>query len=480
MAGIVGYGAYVPMQRLDRQAIAAAHRWVAPALGGLAKGTRAIANWDEDALTMAVEAARGCIAEGDPAPEAIHLGSTSLPFVDRQNAGIVKEALALPDAMLTADLTGSQRAGVTALLTGLRSIGDRPILCIGSERQRPQPGSEMEIMAADGAAALLLGREGAIAELVDSHVLSTDFVDHFQAAGASFAYGWESRWVRDEGYDKIVPNAVAPLLERNGLSGADIAHFAFGSPARGIAARLARKLGLADGAVDERLSALIGHAGSAQPLLALVHALEKARPGEWVLLASFGQGCDAALFRVTEAITGYRSRRPLSAALERKRSTSDYLRYLALADLLPLDRGMRAEQDQKTPLTALYRERKAVLGLIGGRSPATGAVQYPRSDIGLDDNPAQPTAMEDYRLADRAAHVLTFTADRLAYAPAPPYFYGMIAFEGGGRMAVDFTDCAEGELAVGTSVTMMFRIKAQDELRNFTRYFWKAVPASGA
>lgn len=59
--GILAYGCYVPRRRLQRAAIHAANKWFAPSLGGLAKGERAIANWDEDAITMAVEAARDCL-----------------------------------------------------------------------------------------------------------------------------------------------------------------------------------------------------------------------------------------------------------------------------------------------------------------------------------------------------------------------------------------------------------------------------------
>ena len=59
--GIHAYGGYVPQLRLERSAIAGAHAWFNPALKGLGKGQRAMANWDEDSVTMALEAARDCL-----------------------------------------------------------------------------------------------------------------------------------------------------------------------------------------------------------------------------------------------------------------------------------------------------------------------------------------------------------------------------------------------------------------------------------
>ncbi len=61
-SGITGFGGYVPRLRMERSAIAAAHKWMAPSLRSLGKGRRAFCSWDEDSVTMAVEAARDLAA----------------------------------------------------------------------------------------------------------------------------------------------------------------------------------------------------------------------------------------------------------------------------------------------------------------------------------------------------------------------------------------------------------------------------------
>src|ERR1700679_1922811 len=120
MTGITAYGAYIPRLRLQRKAMAEANAWFAPNLMGAAKGERAMANWDEDAVTMAVEAGRDCLPAADPIKDrafvdAIYFASTTMPFADRQNAGIVAGALNLSEGVSSLDITSSQRAGTSAL-----------------------------------------------------------------------------------------------------------------------------------------------------------------------------------------------------------------------------------------------------------------------------------------------------------------------------------------------------------------------------
>src|SRR5574340_541291 len=112
MRGIVSYGAYIPRLRLDRQSIYRLVSWLAPGLGGLAKGERSMANFDEDSVTMAVAAARDCLIGMDKSRiGTTYLASTTLPFADRLNAGILATALNLRSDIRTADFTGTLKAG---------------------------------------------------------------------------------------------------------------------------------------------------------------------------------------------------------------------------------------------------------------------------------------------------------------------------------------------------------------------------------
>jgi uncharacterized OB-fold protein len=209
----------------------------------------------------------------------------------------------------------------------------------------------------------------------------------------------------------------------------------------------------------------------------LAHALESAAPGERVLVAAFGSGCEAILFERTHAPLASGPRLGVSGWLSRRKAEPNYMKYLVFNGLIEIERGMRAELDQKQPLTALWRQRRTVLGLVGGRCRKTGTVQFPKSDISVNPNDRSVGTQEDYPLADRPARILTHTADRLTYTPDPPAYYGMVEFEEGGRMNAEFCDVEPEDVEVGRPMRMMFRVKAVDESRGFRKYFWKAAPA---
>lgn len=480
MAGILAFGGYVPRLRLQRAAIYAAHSWFAPGLRALARGERAIANWDEDAVTMAVEAARDCLCGRERTDiETIALASTSLPYLERQNSGIVKEALNLDDEVSTIDLGGSLKAGAGGLLQACRSAGSTTTLMIASEKREARPASEDELLNGDAAAAFLVGPGDGIARFVAGFSVSSDFVDHYRSQGEQFSSGWEARWVRDEGFAKLGAKAVAGLLERAGLAPGDIDHFIVGIPGAGIAAALAKKAGIATETVVDTLSSDLGSPGCAHSLVMLARCLEDAQPGQKLLVVGYGQGAEAILFETTAAITEARESLGISGWLARRAPEENYFKYLSLAGHLKLELGKRAEFEAKPVLTALYRNRKAVLGLVGGRCSVTGTVQFPPSDISVNPNQATVGTQEDYPLAEKAAKILTYTADTLTFTPDPPNYYGMIDFEGGGRMLAEFTDVDPDNVYVGAPMRMMFRIKGRDDRSGFTKYFWKAVPAAG-
>jgi hydroxymethylglutaryl-CoA synthase len=477
--GILSYGAYIPRKRLQRAAIHATNKWFAGGLAGLAKGEKAIANWDEDAITMAVEAARDALTGVDRATVAtISLASTTLPFIDRLNSGVVKEALTLSDGTAALDLSGSQRAATSGLIQALAAAkgGAAPHLALASELRLSSPASENEMVQGDAAAGVLIGSGETIATFLGSHSTTIDFVDHYRSAGMAFDYGWESRWIRDEGYTGLTVSALTGAFAALEIDPAGIDRFIFPVTLKGVAEGIAKKAGIKAEAVVDRLAASVGDSGVAHPFLLLAAALEEAQAGETILLVGFGQGVDVLLFQATGKAASLPTRRGVKGSLARGAKDENYARWLFHRGNLKLERGMRAEIDEKQPGTTLWRNRKAVLGLVGGRCTKTGTVQFPKSDISVNPNDRAAHTQEDYPLAEKTARIVTYTADSLTYSPAPPSYYGMIDFDGGGRMMAEITDCAAEDVEVGRELAMMFRIKAVDERRDFTKYFWKAVP----
>jgi 3-hydroxy-3-methylglutaryl CoA synthase len=478
--GLLAFGAYVPRLRLSRKAVAEANAWFNPALKGLAKGERSMCNWDEDSVTMAVEAARDCLIGQDrDAIKAVSLASTTLPFEDRLNAGIVSEALNLKPDIAAQDLTASQRAATSGLIAALQMArgGGGPVLVVASEKRRTKAAGPLELQTGDGAAAMLVGSGPVVARLLASATRTVDFVDHYRGEGFEFDYTWEERWIRDEGYNKIVPAALADLFGKTEIKPADIAHFAMPCVLPRVAAGIAKKAGMPETAVRDNLQAVCGETGAAHPLVMLADALERAKAGEKILVVGFGQGCDALLFEATENLAKLAPRPGVKGHLARRKEETNYSKFLAFNDLVAIERGMRADVDKQTPLSSLYRNRRMLTGFIGGQCRKCGTLQFPKSKVCVNPNCNAFHSQDDHPFADTAAKVQSYTADRLTYSPDPPHYYGMINFEQGGRVMIDFTDCDRESVEVAAPMRMMFRIKEYDPQRGFTRYFWKAAPA---
>jgi len=482
MVGITAYGAYVPRRRLNRMAVLTSMGWFAPGLMMAAAGERSFCNWDEDTMTLAVAAARDCLTGvARNTVDAAYLASTSLPFKDRQNCGILAAACNLPeDGLVTADMTASAKSGTTALLTAIDAVkggGKKNILVTASDARPTKAAWFFNLWYGDGAASLLLGKDKVIAEFLGSHTISCDFVPSYRGADAKFDYGWEERWIRDEGFTKILPAAIKGLLEKTGTSMADVAKIIY--PCH-LSSRIHREIGKLVGAGPDKLvspmSEVMGDIGSAQPLAMLVTALEQAKPGDKIVVASFGQGSDALLFQVTDAIQDLPARRGMKGSLAHRKEEDNYSKMLKWRDLMTVDMGIRAEAKLQTALSALWRDRKLILGMMGGKCKACGTPQFPKMRMCVNPNCHKVDTQEDFEFAHQSAIVKSFTGDMLAVSVEPPAIYGLVQFDCGGRTMADFTDCELSEVKVGMPVRMSFRVKYYDADRDFHGYFWKAIP----
>lgn len=487
MIGIVGYGAYVPRLRLKRSAVVEANAWYAPGLAAKGRGTRALANWDEDSLTMAVAAARDLLGPADDRSRVRHvlLASTTLPFADRLNAGVVCEALTLAEDVQASDLGGSQRVALSAVAQALAQVkatdAENPdrgacALVLAADNRQTRPASAQELDYGDGAAALMLGAEGVIAEFLGAGAVTVDFVDHYRASGEDIDYHWEERWVRDEGIGKLLPRAIHAALQQAGVAAAQIDHFIFPSSFAKMDQQLAKACGVRADAVADAMTDRIGDTGAPHALLMLAQVLQGAQPGQHVLVSQFGSGAQAMVFRVTEAIAQFRPTVGVTGWLARGADEANYTKFLSFKQQIRLERGMRGEQDRKTALSTAYRHKAAILGLVAGRCSVTGKVHYPPSRISYDQGKPLQDTQVPHKLADRQGTVLSWSAESLSFHRAPPHHYGQVDFDGGGRILMEFTDVSKGDIASGTRVEMHFRIKDLDELRGYTRYFWKATP----
>ncbi len=481
MIGILSYGVYIPRYRLSRERIYASMGWFSPATRGYARGEKAVANYDEDALSMGVEATRVCLETSKREEvSGLYFASTSLPYLERQNSTIMASALNLPEHVETADMTGSLRAGTSALLAAFNAVVSGrydKALAVASDCRLSRVASAQEHLFGDGAAAFLVGKGDLLATFQGSYTVSCDFVDYRKATKDDFSRSWEERWIRDIGYGKLIQDALGGLLKEQKLSADALARVVFPCPYPAVRKRIATSLGIDPSRVQENVHQSVGDAGVATPLLMLASALEESKPGDFIAVASYGNGAHALLLRVEEGVETY-PKGVWKKALSR-RAEMPYEKYLAFKEMVPLEVGIRGEEVAPTALSVLWRERKTVLSLVGSRCKRCGTPVYPQQRVCVNPECKAIDEMEEYLFAHRPGKLFTFTADNLAFSMDPPALYGVVDFEGGGRYWFDLADCTLDELKVGMEVKMSFRRKYVDKSRSVFGYFWKAVPVLG-
>jgi 3-hydroxy-3-methylglutaryl CoA synthase len=451
--GVLGWGVHVPRHRLDRAGIAP----VAGAGGGT--GTRAVASHDEDATTMGVAAARAALSGRDAAVRALWFATATPPYLDRTNATAIHAALRLDRTVAAYDALGSVRSGLGALRAALEGPGDA--LVVTSDVRVGLPGGPDEAAGGDAAAALLIGGDGAggrvLAEVLAHESVSEEFVDRWRTPGALAAKLWEERF----GETRYTPIGLEAL--KLGLAAADLGPEQIDQLAvaglhdRSVAA-VTRRSGVPAERVVDRMAAVLGNPGTAQPALLLAAALERARPGQHVVLLSLADGADVLVLRATDAIADHRPARPVAAQVAQGAPVA-YGRYLAWRGLLAVEPPRRPEP-ARVSAPAASRNAQWKFAFTAGGEP------------GEPHLPPAPTDTVATPMADALGTIVTFTVDRLSYSQNPPVVFAVVDFDGGGRLPVELTDVTADEVAIGRRVEMSFRrLSTADGIHN---YFWKA------
>src|SRR5215510_13693243 len=205
MLGVVGFGSYVPSYRLPREVIG--KEWGIASAGG----EKAVANHDEDSLTLAVNAAINCFPDTAPVQlDALFFASTTPPYREKQSAATVAAVLDTGSQLRTADFTDTLRAGTSALLAAadaVRAGGRRALVCAADCRMA-EPDSSQEQNYGDAGAALLLGTEQVIAELLGSYSLSEEFLGTWRTKQQEYSRQFPGAFETKFGYTRFMTAVI--------------------------------------------------------------------------------------------------------------------------------------------------------------------------------------------------------------------------------------------------------------------------------
>lgn len=469
MIGIKSFGAYIPVYRLSASELARA--W--GGRGG--RGEIAVANYDEDSITMAVEAAIDCLNGMDLAiPDGLYFASTTPPYDEKLSASIVAAATDLRDELFTLDIGNSLRSGtgaVKAACDAVKGGSAKNVLVTAADCRLAPPASEFESVFGDGAAAFLISDEDVAVAIEDSYSISSDFVDVWKRAEDPYIRTWEDRFILEHGYREKLGTAISALLKKTGLSAKDFAKVVYYAPDARSHQRMVKQLKLAPEQVQSPLFDALGNTGAAFAPMMLVAALEEAKPGDRILWANYGDGADAFVLQVTDEIEKVRGRRGIKRHLESKMQIPNYEKYIRFRNLMQGEADRRPQYISSLPM--IWRDRKQVLPLHGGRCRNCGNIQFPIQRVCAYCQAKD--YYEEVRLADKTATVFTFSMDERAVEVDPPRVWTISDFDDGGRIYCTMTDRDTEKIDIGMQVEMTFR--KIHEGAGVHNYFWKCRPA---
>ena len=340
MVGIIGYGAYIPRGRIKAEEIAAV--WGADAEAykkGLMLYEKSVPLSDQDTLTMAVEASRMALARaGHPDPQRIgcvYVGSESHAYAVKPDGTTVAEALGATPECHTADLEFACKAGTEGMYLGYCQVQAGTVdlaLAIGGDTSQGAPGDALEYAASAGAAAFLIGREkdNIVATIDETYAFMTDTPD-FWRREHEFYPQHAGRFTGEPAYFKHTLGASRGIMDKAGLKPADLAYAVFHQPNGKFPQRAGKMLGFTKKQLEPGwLSPWLGNTYSGASPIGLTAILDVAKPGDRILLCSYGSGAgsDAFILTATEHVDRVRDRAlPTRKQLDEKKRYFTYGQY---------------------------------------------------------------------------------------------------------------------------------------------------------
>ena len=341
--GIIGYGAYVPRYRIKAKEIARV--WTAGTFQEESPVNppiieKAVANLDEDSVTMAIEAAKFALKRAQIDPKlirAVIMGSESKPFAVKTAGVTIGAAIGASKNKIAASYEFACKAGTEAMQTCIGLVGSGMIdygLAIGSDTAQGRPADALEYTAASGAAAYIIGayNKKVIAKIEGTFSYTTDTPDFWRREGQKYPRHF-ARFTGEPAYFDHIINAVKGLMAGLGYTTEDFDYAVFHQPNYKFPFRVGKMLGFPKEKVAPgTLSNIIGNTYAAASLVGLAAVLDIAKPGQRILIASFGSGAgsDAMSILVEEGIEERRDLAPKVQELIERKIYIDYALYARL------------------------------------------------------------------------------------------------------------------------------------------------------
>ena len=342
MAGIVGYGAFIPRNRIKSEEIA--RQWgkdPAAIRRGLLLEEKSVPGLDEDTITIAVSAAQGALARAAIDPRrigAVYIGSESHPYAVKPSGTVLIDALGIGPDVHVADFEFACKAGTEAMFVALGLVESGRVeyaMGIGADTSQGAPNDALEYSASAGGAAYIFGKENLLAEVLETYSFTSDTPDFWRREG-EFYPRHGGRFTGEPAYFKHVTGATRGLLARAKLQPSDFKYAVFHMPNGKFPLEVGKSLGFRKEQMETGwIVNKMGNTYSGSSPTGLAAVLDVAAPGDLILITSFGSGAgsDSFVIRAEKLLPERRAAAPtVRAMLDAPRRYLSYGEYAKLRE----------------------------------------------------------------------------------------------------------------------------------------------------
>ncbi|MGI5875529.1 MAG: hydroxymethylglutaryl-CoA synthase [Dethiobacteria bacterium] len=486
--GILGYGSYIPSYRIRVKDIRNA--WPqAGSFPGIQE--KAVADFDEDVVTMGVEAAEKALAmaglKGEQV-DALFMATTSSPFAEKSAAVIVQTVLDLPKASLAYDINSSCRSGslaIRAAIDYIRSNNESKVLVVIADNRLPTVATPPEVSLGAAAAAFVFAaaKDNVLCEIEAWASASDEHTTRWRESGSNYLRFHEDPRIERDNFFAGVKKVTEDLLKKGNFSKDDVKYIVSSQMDGRAAGQVSKDTGLknpADYNILNNLVGQIGDTGSCAAYLNLIALFDGAQPGERGFVVSYGvgAGCDGFAFKLTDALI--EARKKQTVTLEDLLNDKQYLDYIAFAKRMGFLEVAPVLPDPNSGYPNqpnMKREVEEILSLKAQLCSKCGSINFPKRHYCIDCRSTEFTTIK----LPRRAKLVTFNIQHvLAIGPEePPVIVGTAKIIGatgerGGHVSAAMISCDADKVKVGTEVELIFR-RCGEEL-GIPKYGYKFKP----
>ncbi len=460
MIGITNIYPYLPHYRLKVDSINRAWN------RSPGKGERAIANYDEDVITMSVNTISSLKQGWDDIDFLIH-ATTSSPFIEESSSDLIAYILGMNNNCLNLNINQSLTSGTTALHIGFNLLNQyKKGLIISADRRDIQSGDDFEKVIGDGACAIEIGTENILAKLEAFSSLSDFGYDTWKLKDDVSVKKSDEKFANEVKIDNL-ETVGRELLVKNNLQISDIEWIIVADSQSKLTKTIGNRLGFTP--EQQFISSLnneVGYLGVTSGFLYLNELLLKANAGERVMLLQSGSGVDGYIFSVTDNVESFKRENDLKTQVTSKKVVDNYNEALVRRGLLKV-----VELKPYATKTYLRRERENNLRLRAQRCKECGFIHFPERP---NCHHCHSRETMEWLWLERTGTIVTFTHDHVFPGSIEPMTMVVVDLDGGGRIFTQMTDLSTEQVKIGDRVKLSFR--KFHEGGDFPNYYWKATP----